>query len=140
MCEPICCSVLANTILPTPCSAAPWNTFSFIETFSLKTSCGGVRSDTRVIAEMHQHVDVLEQFERALVIEEIGADEAVRHVVGVDDVRGEQIESRSMERCCHRAAESSGRPGDQHSRRLRADRSGHRSTPTTVRQTGSDTS
>ena len=77
--------------------------------------------DARVVAQVDHHVDVLEQFERGLVIEEVGKDEAVRHISGVDDVGGEQIEARIVEPRGDGAAEPSGRPGDQHSRLLRRD-------------------
>ena len=95
--------------------------------------------DTRVIAEVQQHVDALEQFERADVVEEVSAHEAVRHVVGVDDVGGEQIEALAVKERRHRATEPSGCTRDEHPWSVRHTARRHRSTSTTVRQTGCDT-
>ncbi len=73
-------------------------------------------TDAGVVTDMQEHVDALEQHEAALVIEQVGVLEPVRHVSGVDDVRGEQIEALPMEQRRHGAAEPPGCAGDEHAR------------------------
>jgi hypothetical protein len=128
MCEPMSCSVLANTIVADALLGGTLEHVLVDRDVLVEDHLGWGRPDAGVVADVERDVDACEHRRRCDVVAQVGTLERVRDRARVDHVGREEAEALVVEQPCDGAPESSGGSGDEHVRSVCQSSLSHRST------------